>query len=255
MNYMKPSCKQYFRSIICLCFILIAIVDHSFAQAKKTACPVVRVTGPAEVSAGDLLVITANVRGGDAGVTPTYNWSVSAGTISSGQGTPTITVDLTGTEGQSVTATVDVGGYPRECQTSGSYTTSVMKKAVARKLTEYRKIKLADEQAMLDFFTIELQNDPMAMGYIISYAGIKSKPNTAGITAKRAKNYIVDQRGIAGDRIITVDGGFRQEEITELYIVPQGAMVPSAQPTVDPSARSSKPTTSVKKVKVKTVSK
>jgi hypothetical protein len=40
----------------------------------------------------------------------TFNWSVSGGTITSGQGTPNITIDTRGLRGQTVTATVEVGG-------------------------------------------------------------------------------------------------------------------------------------------------
>lgn len=37
-----------------------------------------------------------------------YNWSVSAGTIIEGQGTPAIVVDGTGIDGQTVTASLEV---------------------------------------------------------------------------------------------------------------------------------------------------
>ncbi len=44
--------------------------------------------------------ITFTAAVGDAGaLSLTYNWSVSAGTISSGQGTSAITVDTTGVGG------------------------------------------------------------------------------------------------------------------------------------------------------------
>ncbi len=54
-----------------------------------------------------------------SGATWTYNWSVSAGTITSGQGTSTITVDTTGLGGQSVTATVSIGGADPSCTAHG----------------------------------------------------------------------------------------------------------------------------------------
>lgn len=52
-----------------------------------------------------------------AGESMTYNWTVSAGSISSGQGTNAITVDVTGlTKGQNVTATAEVDGLDASCK-------------------------------------------------------------------------------------------------------------------------------------------
>jgi hypothetical protein len=44
------------------------------------------------------LALFASVTGGDENVTPTYNWTVSDGTIDSGQGTSTITIDTSTVE-------------------------------------------------------------------------------------------------------------------------------------------------------------
>ena len=52
------------------------------------------------------MIVSANVSGGDRNITPTYNWSISAGIISSGQGTPVIIIDTAGTVGQSITMEV-----------------------------------------------------------------------------------------------------------------------------------------------------
>ena len=53
-------------------------------------CPTISVSCPADVDLGAPITFTAS-GAGDMNVT--YNWSVSAGTISSGQGTSSITVD------------------------------------------------------------------------------------------------------------------------------------------------------------------
>jgi hypothetical protein len=57
-----------------------------------------------------------------------YGWrnadlqlTVSAGTISGGQGTPSITVDTANLAGQSITATVNVGGLAASCPASASF--------------------------------------------------------------------------------------------------------------------------------------
>src|SRR5689334_17754102 len=69
---------------------------HTAAQQSQSKCPTTKMTCPDLVKVGEKLTFTANVQGGDQNVTPTYNWAVSAGKISSGQGTSTITVDTKG---------------------------------------------------------------------------------------------------------------------------------------------------------------
>lgn len=197
-------------------------------------CPTITVSCPDTVQPNQPITFTANVSGGDTSVTPTYNWTVSAGTITSGQGTSSITVDSTGATG-TVTATVEVGGYDRTCSASSSCTTSLPPVPLARKVDEYGNIKFNDEKARLDNYAIELQNDPTAQGYLVCYGGRTGRTGEAQRRCDRAKNYLVSTRGIDASRVVTVDGGFREELTVELWVVPSGATPPAASPTVDPS--------------------
>src|SRR4029434_7755447 len=83
----------------------VTVADCTGCVPPPPPCPVVSVSCPTAVEPNAPITFTASVSGGAAGATCTYNWSVSAGTISSGQGTSTITVDTNGVAGgQSVTA-------------------------------------------------------------------------------------------------------------------------------------------------------
>src|SRR5690348_6286479 len=118
-------------------FVLLLALPAS-AQEAALSCPTVNVSCPDSVEAGEELTFTAGVSDGDAHVDPTYNWTISAGTIRSGQGTSTIVVDTMDAGGMTITATVDVGGFDRACSTSQSCTTSVSEKgAPAAKFGEY----------------------------------------------------------------------------------------------------------------------
>ena len=64
-------------------------------------CPTLGVTCPGDVDEGQPATFTANFSQGTPTVSETYNWTVSAGTITSGQGTSSITVDTTGVGGGS----------------------------------------------------------------------------------------------------------------------------------------------------------
>ena len=201
---------------------------------RQPVCPTVTVSCPDTGTTGTPVTFTANVSGGDPNVTPTFNWTVSAGTISSGQGTSSITVDTTGVSG-TIVATVDVGGYDRSCSTSNSCTVSFPVPVGPRKVDEYGNIKFNDEKARLDNYAIELQNDPTAQGYLVCYGGRTGRTGEAQRRCDRAKNYLVSTRGIDASRIVTVDGGFREELTVELWVVPSGATPPPNSPTVDPS--------------------
>ena len=101
-------------------------------ECPPPPCPTVAVSCPSDVTEGAPITFNASVTGGPASLTPTYNWSVSAGTITSGQGTSSITVDTAGLGGSSVTATVEVGGVEPACARTASCSTSVSQVAETR---------------------------------------------------------------------------------------------------------------------------
>jgi hypothetical protein len=184
-------------------------------------------------------------------VTPTFNWTVSAGTISSGQGTSTVKVETTGTGGQTITATVDVGGFARECSTSDSCTISVTKKAAPSvKFGEYTTPDLSANKAQLDKWVLALQQDPTAQGYLIAYGGRTSRPEDAQKAADNATDYTMNVRKMDGARTLSGVGGYRERPTVELWIAPAGGAPPMATPTVDqkdvkpaPAKPAAKPTT------------
>lgn len=227
--------------LFALAFVLFSVprqISSACAQQKpaKANCPVTNVTCPDLVYTTDKLQFSADVRGGDSNVTPTYNWSVSAGAIESGQGTSIIQVTVKElSDGESVTATVELGGFSRECgygSTAASCTSSVKKRAEARKLDEYGKLTLKERNERLDKFAIELQMDPTSQGYIIAYGGRASRAGDAQKTASATKNYLVNKRGVDASRIVTVDGGYREQPAVELWLVPSRAELPKPTPTV-----------------------
>jgi hypothetical protein len=200
-----------------------------------TSCPQVNVTCPTDpVKPGTPLTFTANISGGDPDVTPTFKWTVSAGTITSGQDTSLITVDAAAL---SVTAAVEVGGYEPACPMSSSCTVTTDYPPVPRKVDEYGDIAVGDEKARLDNFAVELQNDPTAQGYLICYGGRRGARGAALRRCDRAKNFLVISRGIDAWRITALDGGDRNGLTVEAWIVPSGATPPKPTPTVSPRAK------------------
>jgi len=208
----------------------VTVADCPDCVKPPPPCPTVSVSCPSEVDPNQPITFTASVSGGDSSATYTYNWSVSAGTISSGQGTSTITVDTANLAGQSVTATVSIGGADPSCTgTTASCTTGVKPpKPIAQKFDEYGNIRFNDEKARLDNYAIQLQNEPGSTATIIVYGTCAGEGQQRG---DRAKDYLVNTRGIEAGRITVVDGGCSSELKVQLWIVPSGSTAPTADTT------------------------
>lgn len=208
------------------------------ARARRVhQCPVVDVSCPDTGAPGTPVTFTANVSGRPADVNPTYNWVVSAGTVTSGQGTSSITVDTTGMPPNSVlTATVDLKGLPESCPASTSCSTAVPGHVGYHdKIDEYGNIRFEDEKARLDNYAIELRNWDEGVGYIIAYGGRVSRRGEALRRAERAKRYITEVRGVPVSRVVAMDGGYRDSLTVELRLRSKGVPPPEPVPTVDPN--------------------
>jgi len=104
---------------------------------------------------------------------------------------------------------------------------------VARKFDEYGDIRFNDEKARLDNYAIELQNAPASTGTIVVFGNCAGAGQARG---DRAKDYLVNTRGIDAGRLTVIDGGCREDLVVELWVVPSGAAAPtpSNSATVDP---------------------
>jgi hypothetical protein len=165
-----------------------------------------------------------NVSGGDPNLNLKYKWQVSAGKITSGQGTPQITVDIQ--TGETVTATVEVEGLPPECDRTESCSLSIVcDPPEARKFDEYSSMSWINEEVRLDNFRVQLQQEPDSQGYIIVYG-----PRRISQRLKRAQKFLVEKRGIAPPRVVLINGGHNKQPKVEFWMVPTGAAPPKPDP-------------------------
>ncbi len=118
---------------------------------------------------------------------------------------------------------------------AGSLTNVFAQQGEARKYDEYGKLRTKDENARLDNLVLEMKSDSGIIVYIISYGGLRSRPKDAQMMATKAKKYILKKGKLKSSRIMAISGGYREEPMTELWVVPPGATPPQATPTVDPS--------------------
>ena len=210
------------------------------ALPVRLPCPYpVKVSAPSQVSEGSVITYSGNVSyGGTAGLI--YTWTVSPANarIISGSGTPSISVDSTGLAGQRITATlvVDDGSGEALCHQIAQASTFIpsppKRDIVSREFDVCRSCSYDDQKARLDNLAVELQNDPSTTAYVIGYGGRKSAVGQADRLLARIRDYLVMQRGMDASRIVIINGGLREEDNVELWLVPRGATPPQPTPTL-----------------------
>jgi len=207
----------------------------TLAQTSGDYCRNVTVEGPpGNVRVPEKMTFTGSVSGGGLDKI-TLNWTVSNGTIVSGQGTPVIQVELEHpTSGQTtVTATLQVidPNQMMQCATTATETGVFLDldRPTARLGDEFRTAGNNCEEgfAHLDNFFLTLANDPNASGVIIVYTD-ESDPRSGHRRKKQLMSHI-GLRKFDPSRITFLDGPLRKNARTQFWLVPAGAEPPQPE--------------------------
>ena len=217
------------RRAIQILSIFVLLTLATVVRAQTPACGVVGVDGPTKVQPGEIAVFNARLTGVPQVANLTIKWHVSAGTITSGQGTDTISVDTVNLAGQNVTATAEVSGVPVGCNASLSKTIeiAVNMRPCGMAFDRYGDIKFFDEQARLDNFWIQVSHTPQSIGYLMAAAGPVTFKNEAEARLERAKSYLVKKRQADPARIVTLDCGYDSHMHLKLYVIMPGETPPT----------------------------
>lgn len=209
-----------FPLLFCLGLIFVSSVFSQDNQNPK--CPTVDVSGGGRPEKGQPLNFTANVIDSENRQIK-YIWTVSSGKITSGQGTPSITVEPDLEE--SVTVTVEVEGFPEGCANTSSETSLHCPTIKPMLFDEYGSLTNDDFKTRIQNLYVELGNNPGAQGYFISYG-------TDREIARREKQIrdAVTFLNLDAPRLTLVNGGAnpRGKGVwTKVWIVPPGADDPT----------------------------
>jgi hypothetical protein len=106
-----------------------------------------------------------------------------------------------------------------------------------RKVDEFGDMPCGREQARLDNYWLQLSNEAESQGYLIFYEGKywegrNPRHGEAFAEASKYKDYLVRVLEIKPDRIIIIDGGYREKFTVELYLCQRGGVMPTASPTL-----------------------
>ena len=183
------------------------------------ACPTVSVSCPSSVDEGQSITFGTGIP-----VDPelSFNWSISAGEIKGGQGTPAINVDSAGLGGRTITATVQVGGF--NCSNTASCTTEVIARK-PRKTDQFAGIGWTEVQTRLQSYASQLQNEPAgAQGYVVVYGYRNSAVERRRVNRLRA--HLMETLNVKSVRVVYRPKEADRPLTFELWIVPNGAPEP-----------------------------
>ena len=152
-----------------------------------------------------------------------YLWAASGGKITRGQGTPVI--ELTPgakDEGYNIFVTVKLDGLPENCLETMSHTFAVARRAMDTPWFDlFGKLPTRAVEARLDNYFVALRNDPASEG-LIALEFDKTESRAKKIKRLNIILAHVSLRGLDKSRLKFLLSE-ADEELTKLYIVPQGA--------------------------------
>jgi len=151
--------------------VILIACGCAVAQGVVSNCPEITVVAPSGLTAaGETMTFTANVTNFSGPGEIKYAWSVSAGTIERGQGTPSIVVKTPQDMGSgNVTAVLNIEGLPSGCVKEVSETVPAASASTAcgMPMDIFGRMSRNDVIARIDNFMVGLNNDSEADGFIL----------------------------------------------------------------------------------------
>lgn len=201
-------------------------------ECDESVCPAISLTGPPGIwMRGDTIYYSVSLEG-NVPANVAYQWSISDGEITDGQGTAKIAV-LTKPSQLRLTVTIDVKGLPKECPNVSSDTAPIYFEGPTAILVDESSVALDRiNKRGLDKLVEELKRNTNSYGYIIEYVPVETRPRTIDKKIKLVSDYLIKTRGIGPERFKIVfeeivTGGRSIQNRTKLYGIPPGADFPA----------------------------
>ena len=186
-----------------------------YTQAQKCPGAIVINASQSEVKQGQTVQFTVEVTKLPAGQQLTYNWMVSSGEISSGQGTASIIVSPSGGIG-SCTVTVELGGLAAGCSNIKSETIDVIKapeKILAANYTNTAALNLQVKNFVGQTKFSDLSISQTALINIYTSTAVNKAKLTAAINKAFEANKIFTYQ------YKIVDAGVKTAAAVEMFII------------------------------------
>ena len=99
---------------------------------------------------------------------------------------------------------------------------------------EWNDLRFSDEKARLDNVSIVWRTQSKNIIYLVVYAGERACVGEAKARGIRAKNYLM-KRNVPANKIVWLDGGWRNEVTTTVWIWPREVGKPATQSDLEAS--------------------
>jgi hypothetical protein len=226
--------------------LLLALCGGAAAQGEVPAdCPTISVIGPAGIPRpNEVMRYTAKVDTKGHEFAIQYFWTVSAGTIISGQGTTSIEVKPP--ENKSLTVTVEIKGLPDSCPATASETGIGDPSPEAIRIGVLFSLVSAESEKKLKEFASQVIKNPNNQAYVI----IGTRAGAPALETVARERILSDKLGkLIGDPYdrprITLVRWEGVADLIELWRVPPGAENPSCKECDAPQVQIKCPTISV----------
>ena len=210
------------KQLIFISILILTFCLSVFTQQNQV-CPKIELNAPTDiVKINEKLEFSVLVSDAEK-LKLQYSWTISVTKEFNGQGTSTISFDTTGLENQSITATVEISGLPKDCKNSFSGIGNVQpsQNIDPSPIDTYQKVSWGTERNKLDNLMLGLNADPRSKGFIEI---LMSDEKNAKTHIGRILGYL-KVRGMSRERILY---RFRKNSFFQitLWIVPEGAKLP-----------------------------
>ncbi len=230
-------------------FILVVFASSAFGQGAHYTYPFTIICPDGIITEGGSAAITTEFEYGNTGdkYKPTYNWSVSVGTITSGQGTPTITVEVGSQDNGLLTVTLErdfAESHFPDVQRSSSCSVVIRSLPQPNMIDEFRtgSNNCEDGFARLDSFFTELSNNPVDEGLIVIYGDTRDL-KAGDRRAKQLSNHF-SFRKFDRSRVRFIRGEAKDNGTTQFWLVPPGAKLPEIAAETERAGEATRPTQS-----------
>jgi PKD-like domain len=196
------------------------------SPTPKIRCPALKLSGPAKsIQKGDSITFTVDLKGGRGNSNPSYLWTVSAGIITSGQGTPLITVSTDNVDSP-ITVKIEVGNISDCPWLNAKLTVQVRQVQYANNIDQWDwDISENSEKARLDSLTSQIQSDPGVRIAIIVYGKCRSSAKMTRDRITQIKNSLTSLQ-VNMRKVVVINGKTKSIPEIEVFIVPDGAPMP-----------------------------
>jgi hypothetical protein len=206
----------------------LTIVGFAFSASAQDTCPTIKVSGPAGLIAHGMATIFSINADLPNFENLKYEWTVTAGKIDQGQGTPHLYLITNNADGgKELNVKVRVIGLPARCSDTAEFVYGELQfEGDPVSLDEWGRLSRKDELGRLDLAAAAWKQKPSRRLYFIVYLEQNETAASERARIKRISDHLTKTRRIPKEHVVILKGGKMGHRRTVVYFFPPGAYPP-----------------------------